>query len=383
MAKDELVDMLRTALAPVPGYASLPDFTFPTLPILEATEFGQQRVVTTFSLGPPPPAALEPRHDVSLAVSLHLILPEGYSYWQPETGTGHYIGGVLEITQLPGMHLDVVKQRTKELSAPSAGGHYPPAQLTQYVALLEQIAKNEWLLNKHQDPAREKEAALQVQQHLSQLAAPEFDTYYRTRGQALYSWIERVTHEKNWVEVATGAMWNALPAWITMTQDDTFELGVTPAIPAILDGRQCVVMAFYRVSKKTEKAGSRVYPPLGACYVSYPDMETVWRPLQTTDHAALFTVLRDGNGRHYLGEREAGFNSSSTDEMSRSYQRRVSLLLQRRWLITRHAVTKEEQTTAYSLHECVKILYELPLLAYYQHNAWQLLGWIRRIVNEG
>ena len=382
MAQNEILKMLRIALATVPGYSSLPNFTFPSLPILEATEFGQQRIVTTFSLGLPPPAALEPCSEASLAVSLHLILPEGYSYWQPETGTGHYIGGVLEITQLPTMHLGVVKQRTKELSAPSTDGHYPPVQLTQYLTLLEQIAQNGWLLNKNQSPALEKEAALQMQRHLGHLAAPDSDAYYRTRGQVLYSWIERSTYERNWVEIAIDAMRDALPVWIKAAQDDAFELSATPAIPAILDGRQCIITAFYQVSKSTGKTGSLVYPPFGVCYISYPDMETVWQSIQTTSQTALFTAFCDENGRPYLGEKKADFDGSPMDEISQSYERWVSILLKERWLMTRHAVTEEEQNAAYSLHKCIGILYSLPLLNYYRHNAWQLLGWIRRVINE-
>jgi len=62
----------------------------------------------------------------------------------------------------------------------------------------------------------------------------------------------------------------------------------------------------------------------------------------------------------------------------REYERLVSLVLERRWLLTRHAVTAEERATAQELQECTRILYDKPLLPYYQHAGRHFLAWMER-----
>lgn len=381
MATLDLMETLRTALQAVPGYDELPEGTLPTLPILEATAFGQQHLVITFSVGVPPAAALVPHGNFPPALSLHVILPAGYTYWQPEAGTGHYLSAVLEVGQLSELYTALLRQCVSQLAAHPGGG-YPLAQLSHYLSLLEQLATEGWLLREHQAPDEEKPLALALQQHLSQLAAPELATYYHTRGQALYTWIARVTYEKNWVERATDAMWNTTPAWLWAGQNDAFAVEATEAVPAILDGRQCFVIAFCHISKNAGSPGSLVYLPFGACYVSYPDTEIIWRPLRAENYFNFSSAPRDENGRPYLGKKEAGPADTEVKEVAAAYRQGVSLLLKRRWLLTQHAVTEEEQGVAQVLQDCIGRLYNPPLVAYYQHNAWQLLGWIRRATPE-
>ena len=381
MTKTSILDMLRVALASVPEYSRWPEHPFPTLPILEATEFGQQRIVITFSLGAPPPATVVMHGEFAPAVSLYIVIPEGYSYWQPETGTGHYLGGVPQLAQLPETYAEIVRQHSVALRTPPTVS-YSPAQCHQYLLALEQIAENNWLMHESPDRDREKKIAALVSAQLHQLAAPELHTYYHTRGQALYAWIERVTYEKNWVEVATDSMWNELPIWVTEAVYKRDKVRATHPIPAVLDGQQCVLTAFYRVANYAEQDDRFIYQPHGACCISYLEMETVWQALPTTTAISAATVLIDDNKRPYLGKIKSGFDDSAADEIVKAYRRLVSLLLQRRWLMSRHAVTQEERNTARHLRECVEILYAGPLKNYYHLKAWQLLGWIRRVVGE-
>ena len=377
MAVLNLFDILHTALQAVPGYADLPEGALPTLPVLEATAFGQQHLVTTFSVGPPPAAAIALGGTFRVALSLRVILPEGYPYWQPETGTDQYLPPVIAVEQLPESYSALLRQCVAQLAAHPDGG-FPAEQLHSYLALLANVAESGWLLREQPNSQEEKPWALELQQHLTQLAEPRLDAHYRTRGQALYAWMERASYEKNWVERAADAMWNTAPQWLYAHQDETFDVEATQAIPAVLDGRQCVVVAFCQVSKNAETSGSLVYLPFGACYVSYPDIEIIWRPLQAEHYFDLSSALRDKNGHPYLGKRQVAAPDSATDSLAASYRKAVSRLLKRRWLLTYYAVAEEELNTAQTLQECINHLYAQPLVAYYQHHAWQLLGWMRR-----
>lgn len=385
MTKNSISEMLRTALVSVPEYRRLPECPFPTLPILEATEFGQQRIVTTFSLGAPPPATVVTHGEFAPAVSLCIVMPEGYSYWQPETGTGDYIGGVPQFAQLPEMYAEVVRQCIAALPA-SPTFSYSPARCQQYLLALEQLVKENWLLHKSLDHDhghdREKKLATVVDAQLRQLVAPELYAYYHTRGQALYAWIKRVTYEKNWVEAATDGMRHELPTWTSEAAYEADEVRTTHPIPAVLDGRQCVLTAFYRVASCDEQNNCLIYPPHHACCMSYPEMETVWQPLPAIADISSVAAFIDENKRPYLGKTKAEFEGPATEEAVKSYQRLVTLLLQKGWLMTRHAATQEEQQAARYLRECVEILYHGPLKSYYHLKAWQFLGWMRRVIGE-
>lgn len=377
MATLDLLERLRTALAAVPGYHALPENTFPTLPILEATEFGQQHLITTFSVGPPPASALDPSDTLLPALSLHVILPEGYTYWQPETGTGQHLPPVLEVAQLPARYQTLLQQRTAELAAHSGEG-FPPAQLSHYLLLLGQLAEEGWLLSEAPASPDEKPLALRLQQDLAQLAAPELDAYYRTRGRALYAWMARVTYEKNWVERALDAMWDAAPDWLRAGREEDSAVEAMPVVPAVLDARQCLAISFCHVFQNTGNTEALVSLPFGECYISYPDMEILWRPLVAENHVGLLSAPRDESGRPFLGTKPVASDAAAADGVAVSYRQWVSVLLKQRWLLTRYTVTEEEEAAARALQECVALLYGPLLSARFQHHAWQLLGWMRR-----
>lgn len=378
MATLNLFDILHTALLAVPGYEELPEGMLPNLPILEATAFGQQHLVTTFSLGAPPVEALVPGGTFCPALSLRVILPQGYSYWQPETGTDQYLAPVMAVELLPEPYHTLLRQCVARLAA-QPDEAYPVEPLSAYLELLAHVAESGWLLREHPAPQEEKPWVLDLQQHLAQLANPELTPYYRARGRALYAWMERISYEKNWVEQAIDAMWRTAPDWMQRSSRADFAMEATQAIPAVLDGRQCLMTAFYQVSNDAEATSSLVYLPFGACYISYPDAEIIWRPLTTKDYFDLPAALYDENGRPYLGKKQTGTTGPDADAPATLYRQAVSRLLESKWLLTYYAVTEEERRTAQTLQQCIDHLYAPPLVAYYQHHAWQLLGWIRRV----
>lgn len=366
------------------GYDGLPEHAFPTLPTLEATEFGQQHFVTTFCLGPPPPTLLAPAGErYPAAVTLHVIFPEGYAYWQPETGTGQYLSGVPNFEDLPAPHGQILAERTAQLAARPGVAAYPAAPLGRYLQLLEQVAANGWLLGENSNPAAEKAVAQQLQQLLDQLCEPELAPYYRARARVLREWIERVTYEKSWVELAVDVVGATAPAWASQAPGERLEVKATAPIPAVLDGRQCVVVAFYKVSEAaTPEEGQRVYPPFAACYVAYPDFEVRWRKLNEIAAVGFAILPRDEQGASYLGTWKTGSSPRPEEDKARQlHQQTASSLLERGWLASRHRPTAAEQQAAQTLQQCAKALFAFPLSAYYEHTAWQLLGWQRRVLS--
>lgn len=373
-----VLERLRAALVQVAGYEVLPEGTFPTLPLLEATEFGQQHIITSFSLSRLPPAVATPDETIGLAVTLHIIMPQGYSYWQPETDSAQYIGGEQQLEKLPEVYARIPTAWVPHL----APRPYPLALLGPYLLLLEKVATNEWLLGKNADPVAEKGVALQINHYLRQLGEASPSTYYKARGLALRTWLARVTHEKSWVEEALAATWRTIPGWVSSSPQEAAALYTAEVIPAVLDERPCVVVAFYQ--KMLNPAGhALIYPPLAACYVSYPEMEIRWRPLQGVEHFALFLLPRDTNGRPYLNESHMPPNRlSRLAKNPNSYSQLVSLVLKNNWLRSHSLITAEEQTAALAMQEHFSILFDTPLSAYYQLEACQVSSWVRKVLSS-
>jgi len=374
MKGPELVEVLHTALLSVPGYQELPAGTFPTLPTLEATEFGQQHVITTFFLDLPPPALLMTQGGFGPAVTLHVILPEGYSYWQPETGTAHYLGGVQKVEQLPEVHRQIVEAHTLQLAA-RTGDTYSPAHINRYLHLMARVASNEWLLNNNPNLVEERAVALKVERYLNRFCEPKLSAYYHSRGRALRKWIEQTTYEKNWVEKAEDIISTTAPDWVGIDDAKTLELHAAEPIPAVLDGRQCIIVLFYKIFKEQAQALKLMHPhlPFAGCYISYPDMEVRWRRFNQDDRISSFYLPHDEL------DKLAQPSQDQMEEKRRTYRQKISLLLERKWLLTGYPATNEEIATATVLRECIQVLSQPNTAASYEHTAFQLWGWMQRV----
>ena len=359
MQQNGFMSMLRSALAQAEAHGKLPPGVFPTLPVVEATEFGQQQLVTTFYVGTPPPALIVAQGGYVPALTLHCILPEGYLYWQPETGTRHYVGGEQRIENVPEPYQEVLRACVRRLLL-GPKPKYPLAQLSSYLVLLEKIADKQWLLGKNADPVAERAAAVRLQQHLQQLCKPELAAYYQGRGQALQAWIARVTYVESWVEKALAAVSGTVPDWAVSPAKSTALRAAAP-VPAVLDGRRCIVVGYYHAAPAADEK-TVLYPPHAACYASFPDLETQWRALRGEEHFALFALPHDEQGRPCLGEEKPALTPSTNQAASAlSYQRLVSLLLERGWLLPHLPVTTEEKEAALALREATDVIFSSPL----------------------
>ncbi|HLK98004.1 MAG TPA: hypothetical protein VK364_09570, partial [Hymenobacter sp.] len=117
--------------------------------------------------------------------------------------------------------------------------------------------------------------------------------------------------------------------------------------------------------------------PFAGCYISYPDMEVRWRRFNQDDRVSSFYLPHDELDK---------LTQSSQDqvkEKKRTYRQKISLLLERKWLLTGYPATEEEIATAKVLRECIQVLNNPNIAASYEHTAYQLWGWMSRVERSG
>jgi len=370
MQQGWLLDALRTALAEVPGGGSYSQPIFPTLPLLEATEFGQQHIITTFCLGPPPPLLVMPMASALPAVTLHLIWPQGYTYWQPETGTRQYLGGVRTIKELPAPYQLLLRTYgAQQVTSPASTGP-SQAAVAGYLLLLEEVLAQQWLTPHPSISMAEKAAAQQLRQALTQLGEPAHQDYYEQRGTAFLAWLARATYEPNWVETALDKVAAATPTWLKTA--DTPVLSAPPFV-AVLDNRPCLVVPSYRLPPGSPTGDQ----PVAACYVSYPEQEVRWRQF---DSSAYPPPMALASPLPKLTAEPALILPADPQLATQRYLELLSLVLSNAWLVTRYPTTVEEKAVATELRPYITTLFPALLHAYYQRDAWQLLGWLAKAV---
>jgi hypothetical protein len=363
-----LLATLRTALAAVPGPITSSQPFFPTLPLLEATEFGQQHIITTFCLGPPPPTLVMPTSGAQPAVTLHLIWPQGYTYWQPETGTHYYLGGVRTIEELPPDYQLLLRSYSAQHLAPPASAVSYEVDMPTYLLLLEEVLAQQWLEPHAAISMAEKATAMQLKQVFAQVTEPVYQAYYQSRGKALFSWIERAIYEPNWVETALDKALATSPNWLESESHDVLP---TPPFVAVLDGRPCLVATSYRHTAGSPTTGQ----PVAACYISYPEQEVRWRQFDSPAYATITPLATPLPKESALTTPTPSADSHLTN---RRYLQLLTLVLSRAWLVNRYPTTAEEKAVATELQPYVATLFPAALHAYYQRDAWQLLRWLAR-----
>lgn len=147
-------------------------------------------------------------------------------------------------------------------------------------------------------------------------------------------------------------------------------------LPVVEAEKQYILLAFCSISGSSPSDERRLYPPFATVHISFPDKLIRWEEIDDKKYAG--THL-DHNNRHYLGLVERiGITPTVWTNAHTQYLSLISLVLERKWLITKYAVTPEERATAKELQDCVQILYDKPLLPYYQQNGRQFLAWMER-----
>lgn len=357
-----LLQKLREALAQLPGGAPL----LPSLPVLEVGVMGQHLVVM-FCLGSPPPTLLETSGSFAPAVTLHLIWPAGYWYWQPETGTADYIGGGPRPELLPVAYQQVLRQRSQQ---PPYAAVDSPA-ISRYLALIEEVLLHDWLSPHPAVSPAEKQVAGELQQLWSELGEAQHQAYYQARGSVLLSWLTQATYQPCWVEEVVETLATAAPPALLPADASAGAL-----FPAWLDGQQCVVMPFFKPAPV--EAAAAAVELVAACYVAYPTREIYWHFFSTQQAQALLaTHLPPGQlVPTALQATQAGYPPAIG--ASRHYYQLVTKLLKAGWLVTRYPTAPGEATLAGALTEAFAAVRTPKLTAYYLREAWQLLGWLAR-----
>ena len=362
-----LPSKLREALAQVPGDAG----ALPSLPVLEIGVMGQH-VLVTFCLGTPPPTLLATAGSHEPAVTLHLIWPYGYWYWQPETGTTAYLGGVPHPGQLPAPYQGLLGQRRQR----------PPAALLEnpaigrYLALLEEVLLQDWLSPHAPVSPAEKQVARELQQLWNELGEAHYQLYYQARGSVLLAWVARVTYEPCWVEEMLELVATAPPGLLPAQASQGM------LFPAWLDGQQCVVVPFF----KPVSSGTVTLKPavelLAACYVAYPTCDVYWHRFSEQQAQAILATTPAPGQPLPTALNGCVAGGLPTTRAARHYYQMVTRLLENGWLVTRHPTTPAEALLATELGEAFTAARTPELTAFYLREAWQLFGWLARAAGK-
>ena len=152
----------------------------------------------------------------------------------------------------------------------------------------------------------------------------------------------------------------------------------TEIVPVVLGDRQYAQMGFCYITGFSPGQERWLTAPFATVTVAYPDKHVVWRGTKPADFN-LMPTRHPGDPTEYMGlvERQGLTISEFSNARSR-YPQLVSVVMEHQWLLTKHPVTAEERATARELQDCVRILYDKPLLPYYQHAGRQFLAWMAR-----
>ena len=152
----------------------------------------------------------------------------------------------------------------------------------------------------------------------------------------------------------------------------------TEILPVVTGDRQYALIGFCSITGFSPDQERWLTAPFATVTVAYPDKHVVWHDTKPVDFG-LSPTRHPGSPTEYMGlvERE-GLTLSELRNARSRYPQLVSMVMEQRWLLTRHPVTAEERATARELQDCVRILYDKPLLPFYQHAGRHFLAWMAR-----
>ena len=121
-----------------------------------------------------------------------------------------------------------------------------------------------------------------------------------------------------------------------------------------------------------------LYPPRVTLRIHYPSGRFEWLEPEASAYGGP-PLQPDPRGSLYLGAivRDHLGPTDWIDAVKR-YFPLVCRVVERRWLVTAYPTTTEERDTARELQQCVRALYDAPLLPYYHHYGAHFLGWMAR-----
>jgi hypothetical protein len=152
----------------------------------------------------------------------------------------------------------------------------------------------------------------------------------------------------------------------------------TEVLPVVEGEKQYALLAFCDITGTRPGEERWLSAPFATVTIAFPDKKTVWRDTKAANFG-LQPVRRPNDDGEYIGLIDrAGISVDELINARRRYPELISLVLERRWLLTRHTVTPEEQATARELQECTRILFDKPLLPFYRHYGSHFLAWMER-----
>ena len=152
----------------------------------------------------------------------------------------------------------------------------------------------------------------------------------------------------------------------------------TEIIPVVQGDKQYAQLAFCKVTGIRPGDERWITTPFATVTVAWPDKHIIWQDVRGRDFG-LVSVHKKGTLTEYAGQMDRAGTTMAEFRQARSrYTPLVSMVIEREWLLTRHAVTDEERATARELQDCVRILYDKPLLPYYHHAGRQFFAWLER-----
>ena len=184
-----------------------------------------------------------------------------------------------------------------------------------------------------------------------------------------------------WIIGVYAAMLASIPAHLRNLlepREGGAQFQQTHALPVVARDKQYALICFYKTDGPVYGKMPNIYPPFACVKVSYPNKETHWADVKP-ETLGLTHFPRTKDKVPYLGTLERGRISMQERRSAiERYDVLISLVFERRWLVTGYATTTEERAAARELQDCTRMLYDKPLLPYYKHEGRQFLAWMER-----
>ena len=184
-----------------------------------------------------------------------------------------------------------------------------------------------------------------------------------------------------WIIGAYAAVLASVPAHLRIqlqAREGGTQAQQTLVLPVVAGDKQYAFICFYETEGPVYGKLPKIYPPFASVRVSYPGKDVHWEDVKP-ETFGFINLPQTADKRPYLGLLESGASSMQEWRNANArYDALISVVLERRWLLTHYSTTTEERAAAQELSDCTRILYEKPLLPYYRSAGRQFFAWMER-----
>jgi hypothetical protein len=180
-----------------------------------------------------------------------------------------------------------------------------------------------------------------------------------------------------WLEDALEDAFDDVPTQLLSPPRINTATQLTCVVPQVIDGRQYVVVAYCSRGGGREGVKQMVYPPFALVRVAYPDKTYQWDEV-IPESFELSGLPLDEQNRPYLGviEQAKDYGPRGRNAIIHLYNQLVSRVLEQEWLVNAHQPIAEEKAVGHELQECIRLLYDKPLMPYYKYVGHGFLLWL-------